>query len=68
MVVDASGSGGVPWLHPYREACNDDRQFRCPAVPLYAVTVVQAENPGRFELTPEPIRLVLGWMHNDDGR
>ena len=35
--------------------------------PLYAVTVVGVDSPPRFELTAEPVRMVLGWMVDDDG-
>lgn len=35
--------------------------------PLFAVTGVPVEDPARLELTPEPVRLVLGWMVDDDG-
>jgi hypothetical protein len=35
--------------------------------PLFAVTVVKAEDPVRFALPDDPVRLVLGWVQDDDG-
>ncbi|WP_405098338.1 hypothetical protein [Micromonospora sp. NBC_01412] len=35
--------------------------------PLYAVPLNRADDPARFELTTDPVRLVLGWIADDDG-
>lgn len=34
--------------------------------PLYAVAVMKAENPPRFELVSDPFDLVIGWWVNDE--
>src|SRR5215211_96066 len=41
-------------------------RFMPQPYPLYAVTIVKAEDPVRLVLTDEPVRLVLGWVHTDD--
>jgi hypothetical protein len=35
--------------------------------PLYAVPLNKVADPARFELTIEPVRLVIGWTTDDDG-
>src|SRR3954470_2285913 len=35
--------------------------------PLYAVTIEKVEDPARFRLTDEPVRLVIGWRADDQG-
>jgi hypothetical protein len=35
--------------------------------PLYAIPLNTAEDPARFELTLDPVRLVLGWVTGEDG-
>src|SRR4051794_40065332 len=42
-------------------------QFTPQPYPLFAVTVEKSEGEPRFELTSEPVRLVLGWVQQDDG-
>jgi hypothetical protein len=35
--------------------------------PLYAIPLNRVDDPTRFELTSDPIRLVLGWVTDDAG-
>jgi hypothetical protein len=41
--------------------------FHPQPYPLYAVTIEKVEHPARFQLTDEPVRLVIGWRADEQG-
>lgn len=42
--------------------------FVAQPYPLFAVTVVKADDPLRLVLSSEPVRLVLGWVQDEEGK
>jgi hypothetical protein len=44
------------------------QRFVAQPYPLFAVTLVRADNPLGLALASQPIRLVLGWVEDDEGK
>lgn len=42
-------------------------RFSPQPYPLYAVPLEPVAEPARFQLTIDPVRLVLGWVTDDEG-
>ncbi|GAA3299019.1 MULTISPECIES: hypothetical protein [Dactylosporangium] len=41
--------------------------FHPQPYPLYAITIEQVGDPAHFQLTDEPVRLVIGWRGDEQG-
>lgn len=82
VAADAAGSSqcrllvrvcryGDRWLlwiaDPRSKGARVTARFNPQPYPLYAIPLNKADDPARFELTLDPIRLVLGWVTDDDG-
>ena len=52
---------------PYPKGAHVTASFIPQPYPLFAIPLDVAQDPARFEVTGDPIRLVLGWTTGEDG-